>query len=203
MLENGTSRPSTRLAKTMLDAYFASKDAGVAPHTGGRTASLKIQISAISRVYTRRRCFTGISLYCLQNRNHFARRGVPLFMKIAASTYSFSQYADGRIDAAVNCIVKAKELGIRTVEFVDVCPPGGNRSAGLCSPPAGRNAIVCEHAGPTSRWERSCFIPPPDKGRKLSGGKKGWLIRRHPRCPFSAPRCDRRLRAGVPLLSRL
>ena len=35
VLENGTSRPSTRLAKTMLDAYFASKDAGVAPTPEG------------------------------------------------------------------------------------------------------------------------------------------------------------------------
>ncbi len=35
VLENGTSRPSTRLAKTMLDAYFASKEAGVAPTPEG------------------------------------------------------------------------------------------------------------------------------------------------------------------------
>ncbi len=35
VLENGTSRPSTRLAKTMLDAYFASKDVGVAPTPEG------------------------------------------------------------------------------------------------------------------------------------------------------------------------
>ena len=35
VLENGTPRPSTRLAKTMLDAYFASKDAGVAPTPEG------------------------------------------------------------------------------------------------------------------------------------------------------------------------
>lgn len=51
--------------------------------------------------------------------------GVFLFMKIAASTYSFSQYlSDGRM-TQLDCIAKAKELGFDAVEFVDVCPPEG------------------------------------------------------------------------------
>ena len=35
VLENGTSRPSTAVAKAMLDAYFESKDAGTAPTPEG------------------------------------------------------------------------------------------------------------------------------------------------------------------------
>lgn len=35
ILENGTSRPATQVAKTLLDAYFNSKDAGVAPTPEG------------------------------------------------------------------------------------------------------------------------------------------------------------------------
>ena len=46
-------------------------------------------------------------------------------MKIAVSSYSFSQYIrDGRL-TQLTCIAKAKELGFDAIEFTDLQPPEG------------------------------------------------------------------------------
>ena len=46
-------------------------------------------------------------------------------MKIAVSSYSFSQYLkDGRM-TQLDCIARAKELGFDAIEFTDLLPPEG------------------------------------------------------------------------------
>lgn len=47
-------------------------------------------------------------------------------MKIAASSYSFSQaFRDGRLNQ-LTCIAKAKEMGFDAVEFVGITPHDGS-----------------------------------------------------------------------------
>lgn len=46
-------------------------------------------------------------------------------MKIAVSSYSFSQYMGKGLLTQFTCIEKAKELGFDAIEFTDLQPPEG------------------------------------------------------------------------------
>ena len=46
-------------------------------------------------------------------------------MKIAVSSYSFSQYFQKGLLDQMSCIAKAKEMGFDAIEFTDLTPPDG------------------------------------------------------------------------------
>ena len=57
----------------------------------------------------------------------FAGQGTAerMIMKIAVSSYSFSQYIGKGLLTQFSCIEKAKELGFDAIEFIDLDPPAG------------------------------------------------------------------------------
>ncbi len=50
-------------------------------------------------------------------------------MKIAVSSYSFSQYIRKGLLDQMTCIEKAKEMGFDAIEFIDLTPPEGMTEA--------------------------------------------------------------------------